>query len=117
MHSNVMVERLMPLKIFALILLFVCFSSLAIKATRKPIMRNMRGVCHPCQQISINLTGFLNRITNEGSFLFMLKGFLAGARAVPPLAYVGVCVTMPARAHRKRPGSETVDWRKHQSYG
>uniref|UniRef100_A0A915LBW2 Uncharacterized protein n=1 Tax=Romanomermis culicivorax TaxID=13658 RepID=A0A915LBW2_ROMCU len=46
----------------------------------------------------------------------MLKGFLGGAVAVPPLANVGVGVIIPTRAQQKWLGSEPLDWLKHQSY-
>uniref|UniRef100_A0A915K3I1 Uncharacterized protein n=1 Tax=Romanomermis culicivorax TaxID=13658 RepID=A0A915K3I1_ROMCU len=46
----------------------------------------------------------------------MLKGFLGGGRAVPPLANVGVSVTVPTRAQHKYPGSRPMDWLNHQSY-
>uniref|UniRef100_A0A915KYM2 Uncharacterized protein n=1 Tax=Romanomermis culicivorax TaxID=13658 RepID=A0A915KYM2_ROMCU len=50
-------------------------------------------------------------------FLMMLKGFLGGAAAVPPLANVEVGVTIPTRAQHKWPGSGPLDWLQHQSYG
>uniref|UniRef100_A0A915HNB3 Uncharacterized protein n=1 Tax=Romanomermis culicivorax TaxID=13658 RepID=A0A915HNB3_ROMCU len=46
----------------------------------------------------------------------MLKGFLGGAGAVPPLANVGIGVTIPIRAQQKWPGSGPLDWLQHQSY-
>uniref|UniRef100_A0A915J9M6 Uncharacterized protein n=1 Tax=Romanomermis culicivorax TaxID=13658 RepID=A0A915J9M6_ROMCU len=45
-----------------------------------------------------------------------MSGFLGGAGAVPPLANVGVGVTIPTRAQHKWPGSGPVDWLQHQSY-
>uniref|UniRef100_A0A915JHY7 Uncharacterized protein n=1 Tax=Romanomermis culicivorax TaxID=13658 RepID=A0A915JHY7_ROMCU len=39
------------------------------------------------------------------------------ARAVPPLANVGLGVTILTRAQQKWPGSEPMDWLEHQSYG
>uniref|UniRef100_A0A915KEF5 Uncharacterized protein n=1 Tax=Romanomermis culicivorax TaxID=13658 RepID=A0A915KEF5_ROMCU len=47
----------------------------------------------------------------------MLKGFLCGARAVPPLANVGIDMTIPTRAQQKWPCSGAVDWLNRQSYG
>uniref|UniRef100_A0A915JIW4 Uncharacterized protein n=1 Tax=Romanomermis culicivorax TaxID=13658 RepID=A0A915JIW4_ROMCU len=40
----------------------------------------------------------------------MLKGFLGGAGAVPPLAIVGVGPTIPTETQQKWPGSEPVPW-------
>uniref|UniRef100_A0A915I6P0 Uncharacterized protein n=1 Tax=Romanomermis culicivorax TaxID=13658 RepID=A0A915I6P0_ROMCU len=47
----------------------------------------------------------------------VLKGFLGGAGAVPQLTNVGVGLTIPTKAQQKWPGSEPLDWLKHQSFG
>uniref|UniRef100_A0A915KWQ9 Uncharacterized protein n=1 Tax=Romanomermis culicivorax TaxID=13658 RepID=A0A915KWQ9_ROMCU len=47
---------------------------------------------------------------NYGLSLYMLKGFLGGAVAVPPLGNVGVGVTSPTRAQQKSLGLGPVDW-------
>uniref|UniRef100_A0A915KSD8 Uncharacterized protein n=1 Tax=Romanomermis culicivorax TaxID=13658 RepID=A0A915KSD8_ROMCU len=41
----------------------------------------------------------------------------SGAGAIPPLANVGVGVTIPTNAQQQWPGSEPVDWLQRQSYG
>uniref|UniRef100_A0A915IMU9 Uncharacterized protein n=1 Tax=Romanomermis culicivorax TaxID=13658 RepID=A0A915IMU9_ROMCU len=46
-----------------------------------------------------------------------LKGSLDGAGAVPPLANVGVFVTIPTTAQQKWPGSGPLDRLQLQSYG
>uniref|UniRef100_A0A915JU52 Uncharacterized protein n=1 Tax=Romanomermis culicivorax TaxID=13658 RepID=A0A915JU52_ROMCU len=56
-------------------------------------------------------------MSGSKSVVFGLVGFLGGARAVPPLANVGVGVTIRTRAQQKWPGSEPVEWLNHQSYG
>uniref|UniRef100_A0A915I991 Uncharacterized protein n=1 Tax=Romanomermis culicivorax TaxID=13658 RepID=A0A915I991_ROMCU len=42
----------------------------------------------------------------------VLKGFLGGVGAVPPLANVGVGLTISTRAEQKWPGSGAMDWLK-----
>uniref|UniRef100_A0A915KCV9 Uncharacterized protein n=1 Tax=Romanomermis culicivorax TaxID=13658 RepID=A0A915KCV9_ROMCU len=63
--------------------------------------------------------GRLTQVITKGIYdsVVVLKGFLGGAVAVPPLANVGVGVTIPTKAQQKWPGSGPVDWLKHQSYG
>uniref|UniRef100_A0A915I5B0 Uncharacterized protein n=1 Tax=Romanomermis culicivorax TaxID=13658 RepID=A0A915I5B0_ROMCU len=63
--------------------------------------------------------------SNQSTNTFLLKGFLGGVVAVPPLANVWVGVTIPTRAQQKWSGlgpvdwlgSAPVDWLQHQSYG
>uniref|UniRef100_A0A915KL81 Uncharacterized protein n=1 Tax=Romanomermis culicivorax TaxID=13658 RepID=A0A915KL81_ROMCU len=51
----------------------------------------------------------------EQSRSSVLKGFLLGPRAIPPLANVRVGVTIPTRAPKKFLESETANWTKHLS--
>uniref|UniRef100_A0A915IAJ8 Secreted protein n=1 Tax=Romanomermis culicivorax TaxID=13658 RepID=A0A915IAJ8_ROMCU len=46
-----------------------------------------------------------------------VRGVLSGARAVPPLANFSLTVTILTRTQQKYPGSVPMDCLKHQFYG
>uniref|UniRef100_A0A915KUF0 Uncharacterized protein n=1 Tax=Romanomermis culicivorax TaxID=13658 RepID=A0A915KUF0_ROMCU len=76
------------------------------------IYNNFKKYCLMQSDFSMRAVSFWKKVQT-----FELKGFLAGAGAVPPLANVRLGVTISTRAQQKWSGSECVDWLKHQSYG